>query len=82
MSEHFHSLLAAQIPGLAPSYRIKAADLLFEMGQQLLQNGQNDLTVKWLGRARTMIEEAAKDSYTISDAQDLRLSILHTNGDS
>ena len=80
MAEHFYNLLAEHLSSSAPSCRIKLADLLYEMGQQLLQDGQNDFAAKWLSRARTMIQ-APQNSSFVTDDQDLRLNILHTYGE-
>lgn len=80
MAEHFYNILATQLLGSDSSPQIKLADLLCEMGQQLLQDGQHDLAAKWLGRARVVIEQAQYNC-VVMDAQDLRLNILHTYGE-
>ena len=79
MAEHFYNLLAALSSITEPSYQVKLADFLYELGQALLRDGQNDLAAKWLGRAKLVIEQV-EHSCVVADAQDLRLNILHTYG--
>ncbi len=77
MAEHFYNLLSMGSSSSDPSLQVKLADLLYEIGQQLLRDIQNELAAKWLGRARLTVEEAQNNSI-VTDAQDLRLNILHT----
>lgn len=80
MAEHFYNLLATLSQIKESSYQIKLADLLYELGQGLLQHGQNDIAAKWLGRARLTVEEV-QDNCIAAETQDLRLNILHTYGE-
>ena len=80
MAEHFYSILAVHLSGSESSCQIKLADLLYEIGDKLLQDVQNDHAAKWLGRARVVIEQA-QNNCVVMDAQDLRLNILHTYGE-
>lgn len=53
------------------------ADVLFEMGKELFDSKQNELAVKWLGRAYEVI--IAQDLDRLSgDASELRISIMQT----
>lgn len=80
MAEHFHSRFNDIVPYLEPSYQVKAVDLMYDIGQQLLQEKQNGLAVRWLARAASTIE-GTKDGCSASDTQDLRLNVLHTYGE-
>ena len=80
MAEHFLNVLSGQTSNLGSLFQVKAADILCEMGQQLLQDRQHEMAVKWLSRASTMIEQT-QDSCAMVDTQNLRLNVLHTYGE-
>ena len=80
MAEHFLKVLSGQFSKFGSVFQVKAADILYEMGQQLLQDRQHEMAVKWLSRASGMIEQT-QDSCAMVDTQDLRLTVLHTYGE-
>ena len=79
MAEHFYNLFSALAPDTDSLCQIKAVDLLYEIGQHLLQDGRNGLAAKWLGRA-CFASERIQDSCNATDFNDLRLNVLHTYG--
>jgi hypothetical protein len=60
---------------LDPSTAESLADLLFEMGRELLEKKQFDLAVKWLDRAFTVLNSQELDRLS-SNASELRTSII------
>jgi hypothetical protein len=58
-----------------PSTAESLADLLFEMGKELLGKKQFDLAVKWLDRAFMVLNSQELDKLS-SDASELRTSII------
>lgn len=60
---------------LDPSTAESLADLLFEMGRELLGKKQFDLAVKWLDRAFAVLNTQELDRLS-SDASELRTSII------
>lgn len=60
---------------LDPSTAESLADLLFEMGRELLGRKQFDLAVKWLDRAFAVLNSQELDRLS-SDASELRTSII------
>jgi hypothetical protein len=60
---------------LDPSTAESLADLLFEMGRDLLGKRQSDLAVKWLDRAFAVLNSQELDRLS-SDASELRTSII------
>ena len=79
MAEHFYNLLIGQSFTPESSLQLKVVDVLYEIGQELLQCQQNELATKWLCRAYSIMEQAI-DSCTFPDIQELRLNLLHTYG--
>jgi Meiosis protein SPO22/ZIP4 like len=77
MAEHFYNSFDAGSTRIDATFAVKAADLLYEIGRDLLQQGHHDLASKWLGRASSSIEPT-RDSCAAAESQDLRLNILHT----
>ena len=61
---------------LDPRTAESLADLLFEMGRELLGKKQFDLAVKWLDRAFAVLNSQELDRLS-SDASELRTSIIH-----
>lgn len=60
---------------LDPSTAESLADLLFEMGRELLGKKQFDLSVKWLDRAFAVLSSQELDKLS-TDASELRTSII------
>jgi hypothetical protein len=60
---------------LDPSTAESLADLLFEMGRELLEKKQFELAVKWLDRAFTVLNSQELDRLS-SNASELRTSII------
>jgi hypothetical protein len=60
---------------LDPSTAESLADILFEMGRELLGKKQFDLAVKWLDRAFAVLNSQDLDRLS-SDASELRTSII------
>ena len=63
---------------LDPNTTENLADLLFEMGRELLKKKQFALAVKWLDRAYEVLSSQALDKLSI-DASELRTSIIQSS---
>ena len=64
---------------IPPSTAENLADLLFEMGRELLEKKNYELAVKWLERAHGLIGEQELEILS-HDAGELRLSIMQSMG--
>lgn len=65
--------------GLEPNSGEALADLLFELGKNLLEKNEPNEASKWLEKAHAVIDAQEMDHLS-SDADELKLSILHYLG--
>lgn len=75
MAEHLYTKVSLTEQQLDPSTAESLADLLFEMGRELLGKRQFELAVKWLERAFHVLSSQELDKLSI-DASELRTSII------
>ncbi|KAF2090252.1 SPO22-domain-containing protein [Saccharata proteae CBS 121410] len=76
IAEHMFSKSALAANRVGASTAEALADMLYEIGKDLLSKRQYELAVKWLERAYDIIGEQDLDGLS-SDAGELRLSIMH-----
>jgi hypothetical protein len=75
VAEHLYAKVSLIEHQLDPNTTESLADLLFEMGRELLAKKQFELAVKWLDRAFHVLSSQELDKLSI-DASELRTSII------
>lgn len=78
LAEHLFDKAFKFQPHLDPQSAESLADLLFEMGKQMLAQNEWELAVKWLERANDVLMGQELDKLSI-DATELRTSILQSS---
>ncbi len=66
---------------LDPGYAESLADILYEIGKQMLEQRQHELAVKWLERAYNGLLSQELENLSI-DAGELRISVIQCLGQS
>jgi hypothetical protein len=77
MAEHMYKLSISSIESFESNTAENLADVLYEMGKDLLHKQQFPLAVKWLDRAYEVLSSQELDRLSI-DASELRTSIIQT----
>jgi hypothetical protein len=74
-AEHMFSKIKQMNCAISPSTAEKLADLMYEIGKDLLKKRNYELTVRWLERAHDIIGEQELEMLS-PEAGELRLSII------
>jgi hypothetical protein len=77
MADHMYKLSISAIQGFDYNVAESLADVLYEMGKDLLHKQQYQLAVKWLDRSYEVLNGQELDRLSI-DASELRTSIMQT----
>ncbi|PMD45090.1 SPO22-domain-containing protein [Hyaloscypha variabilis F] len=77
MADHMYKLSISTIQGFDYNVAESLADVLYEMGKDLLHKQQYQLAVKWLDRSYEVLNGQELDRLSI-DASELRTSIMQT----
>jgi hypothetical protein len=77
MADHMYKLSISAIQGFDYNVAESLADVLYEMGKDLLHKQQHQLAVKWLDRSYEVLNGQELDRLSI-DASELRTSIMQT----
>jgi hypothetical protein len=77
LAEHMFKLSISSIQSFDSNTAESLADVLYEMGKDLLQKQQYQLAVKWLDRSYEVLNGQELDRLSI-DASELRTSIMQT----
>lgn len=80
LAEHMYGKASASLGTLDPGVVENLADLLHEIGRNLLQLRSFDMAVKWLERALDALCSHSLERLS-PDASDLRMSVLHDLGE-
>lgn len=75
VAEHMYSKSSIAPDGLGPAMAETLADLLYEMGKEMLEKKQYELAVRWLERAYDTVAEQDLERMS-ADAGELRLCIM------
>ncbi|KAI9690965.1 MAG: hypothetical protein M1822_008585 [Bathelium mastoideum] len=77
LAEHMFEKTARVQRHADPATAERLADVLYEMGKDLLEKKQNEMAVRWLERAYDTLAEQDLERLS-NDAGELRLSIMHS----
>ncbi|KAI9792395.1 MAG: hypothetical protein M1816_002279 [Peltula sp. TS41687] len=76
LAEHLFNKASLTSSSLGPAVAENLADILYEMGKDLLQKKQYEMATKWLERSLDALSCQDLDRLS-ADAGDLRMSIIH-----
>jgi len=77
MAEHMFKLSMSSIQTFESNTTESLADVLYEIGKDLLHKQQYSLSIKWLDRAYNVLNDQELDRLSM-DASELRTSIMQT----